>query len=284
MNPRITASMINTHYLWTSSESIWTSGGRRLSTPEEAATTPLISIIIATYNAITCIHDAISSILRQCNFNDYEIIVIDGASTDGTVEALKEYGDQIEYWISEKDSGIYDAWNKGLALARGRYIAFLGSDDTYEPNALSHYKDYIQQYPECEYISSRVQLHANGKNTRVIGKAWTWGAFCRYMNVAHGGSLHSAELYKRLGGYDTRYRIVGDYDLLLRAHRHLKAGFMNVVTVRMSLGGISNLQAGRAYKETRQAKITNNARSVAWANFDYVYAHAKLIIRKMLFK
>lgn len=284
MNARITSSMINTHYLWNASDAPCTSGGRRLSTPEEAATTPLISIIIATYNSISCIHEAINSILQQCNFDDYEIIVIDGASTDGTVEALKAYGDQLEYWISEKDKGIYDAWNKGLALTRGRYIAFLGSDDTYEPNALRHYADYIQQHPECEYISSQVQLHANGNNTRIIGKAWTWSAFRRYMNVAHGGSLHSADLYKRLGGYDTRYRIVGDYDLLLRAHRHLKAGFMNVVTVRMSLGGISNLQAGRAYKETREAKIANKARCEAWANFDYVYAHAKLIIKKLLRK
>lgn len=284
MNAKIKTAMINTHYLWNNPDAPHLTGGHRLSVPESNEKRPLISVIVATYNSIACIHEAINSILQQRNFDGYEVIVIDGASTDGTIEALKQYGDQIEYWISEKDKGIYDAWNKGLALARGRYIAFLGSDDTYEPDALKQYADYIQTHPECEYISSRVQLHSNGKNTRIIGKAWKWSAFRRFMNVAHGGSLHSAELYKRLGIYDDSYRIVGDYEFLLRANRHLKAGYLNVVTVRMSVGGISNLQVGRAYKETRQAKIANKARSVAGGNFDYIHAHAKLIIKKMLLK
>lgn len=284
MTARIENLMINKMYLWETINSPFVAGGRRLSAPEDAEEVPLISIIVATYNSNSCIHEAIKSILRQHDFDAYEVIVIDGGSTDGTIDALKQFGNKIDYWISEKDKGIYDAWNKGLALARGRYIAFLGSDDTYELDALRCYADYIQAYPDREYISSRVQLHSNGMNSRVIGKPWKWSAFRRFMNVAHGGSLHSADLYKRFGVYDSSYRIVGDYEFLLRANRHLKAGYFNAVTVRMSVGGISNLQVGLAYKETRRAKIDNMARSILWGNLDYIYAHFKLIVKKMLLK
>jgi glycosyltransferase involved in cell wall biosynthesis len=209
--------------------------------------------------------------------DEVEYVVIDGGSTDGTQDIIAEYAGHLAYWVSERDSGIYDAWNKGLARASGQYIGFVGADDVLLPDALGTYLNHIRQQPDMEYWSSKVAFgHMGG---RVIGQPWRWDRFRRYMTVAHVGSLHRRDLYDRFGTYDTSYGIVGDYELLLRVGASLRAGFVDQITVLMGDGGVSNKFALQALVETASAKTKTNATSPAAASFDYYLARFKLAAR-----
>lgn len=243
-------------------------------------TNPTISIVIACFNARDTLAAALDSLLAQ-SYLDVEIIVVDGASRDGTVELIQSYSDRISTWISEPDAGIYDAWNKGLRLAKGEWIGFLGADDVYLPNALTIYANYIAAHPELDYVSGRVELFDELGKTRVIGEPWQWARFRRFMCVAHVGSLHACNLFANYGQYDTAYRICGDYELLLRAGAGLRAGFVDTILARMKTGGISGTDR-RALDETLRAKVNTCAVSPLVASSDRLVAAAKWQLRKML--
>jgi glycosyltransferase involved in cell wall biosynthesis len=138
----------------------------------------LFSIVTVVFNGAATLQSAINSVAQQ-NCRDFEYIVLDGASTDGTVSILERNADRINHWASEPDAGIYDAWNKALRIARGEWIAFLGADDTYHPDALERYARAIERSPSAnlQYLSSRVELIKHGKRVRTIGSAWSWPAF-----------------------------------------------------------------------------------------------------------
>jgi glycosyltransferase involved in cell wall biosynthesis len=223
---------------------------------------------------------ALRSVLEQ-TYPNVELLVFDGGSCDGTVSILKRYNDQIDYWASEPDGGIYDAWNKAVKTAQGEWIAFLGSDDRYFPDALRSYVDYILETErDLDYVSSRnVLLYPDG-TTRRVGSAWNWATFRVRMNVAHVGSLHHRRLFERLGLYNTDYRIVGDYELLLRAGSALCAGFIDVTAAEMQVGGVCD--SVRALAEARRAKIITAGRSSAAATLEDVWARIKFVVRKQL--
>ncbi len=243
-------------------------------------TNPTISIVIACFNARATLAAALDSLLAQ-SYPNVEIIVVDGASHDGTVELIQSYSDRISTWISEPDTGIYDAWNKGVRLAKGEWIGFLGADDVYLPNALQIYADYIGAHPGLEFVSGHVELFNELGKTRVIGEPWHWARFRRFMCVAHVGSLHARNLFENHGHYDTAYRVCGDYELLLRAGAGLRAGFVNTIISRMKSGGVSGTNRC-ALDETRRAKVNTNAVTPLVAGWDSTVAAAKWQLRDML--
>ncbi|MET0497678.1 MAG: glycosyltransferase family 2 protein [Steroidobacteraceae bacterium] len=221
---------------------------------------PLISVITVVRNGASTIRNAIDSVAGQ-SFRDFEYLIVDGASTDGTVEILAECADRIDYWKSERDTGIYSAWNKALTLARGEWVAFLGADDAYYPDALEGYARKIASLSAAtHYISSRVELVKNGKVVRTIGSRWAWPAFSRFMTVAHVGSLHHRSLFEEYGQFDDKYRLCGDYEMLLRPKGALRAEFLDRVTARMALGGVSNANEGLALAEQERAKRDTGGR------------------------
>lgn len=245
-------------------------------------TQPKITIIVAVYKGIKTLQQCIDSIANQIYLNK-ELIIIDGGSDDGTKELLKKNKDNISYWISEPDSGIYDAWNKGLKQATGDWISFLGADDVFLPGALQAYADFILQHQDMhlDYVSSKVNLIGSGsKLIRTIGKPWGWPSFSRYMSVAHVGSMHNKMLYEKYGFYDTTYKICADYELLLRPRSKIKAGFINVPTVNMSIGGASDGAA--AFDETRRAKINSGGRSFVVCYLESKLGLLKYNLRKLL--
>lgn len=243
---------------------------------------PLITIITVTYNAQKDLEASIKSVIAQ-SYPNIQYLIIDGGSTDSTLEIIKKYEAHISTWISEKDNGIYDAWNKGLQLATGDWIAFLGADDVYLPNAVEQYVQKLQQvdYATLDIITSKVQLVDENKVPfRVIGSAWNWNDFKRYMCTAHVGSLHSKSFYQKYGTYNTNYKIVGDYEILLRPRDQLKAAFLDVITVEMTMGGISN-QNNAALVEAYQAKLENNSRSPLLARYDLMKANFIFFARNL---
>ncbi len=239
---------------------------------------PFFSIIIASYNSRSMLAQTLES-LRGQTFKNFEVIIIDGASKDGTFDLMAIFCDPMYRWLSEPDSGIYDAWNKGVQLARGSWIGFLGAGDFYLTNALQEYARLLNKYPELDYVSSRVELFDNRGYSRVIGKPWKWGVFKRYMCVAHVGSMHSSRIFKTYGGFDQNYRITGDYEFLLRSGAKLRADFLGLTLARMRAGGISSV-GNEPLTEALQAKIKSKAVNKYIAYWDFVCAVSKVQLRR----
>ena len=233
---------------------------------------PVVSVITAVYNRATLLPRCLASVAAQ-DYPRVDHIIVDGGSTDGTVDVIRAHERLLGPWVSAPDRGVFDAWNKGVALARGEWIAFLGADDQYRPDAIRRYVETAAGNPAAEYISSRVERVYPSGACRVVGDPWSWREFRRHMCVAHVGSFHRASLFRRVGSYDPAYRIVGDYELLLRAGEDLRAAFLNAVTARMDAGGQSDTTA--ALTETRRAKLQHRAKTPFAASVDHAIAFAK---------
>lgn len=245
---------------------------------DERPDAPLFSIIVATYNAAATLPAALDSVIDQ-DRADTELIVIDGASRDDTKEIIAARAGSIAFWCSEPDTGIYNAWNKGLRASRGRYIGFLGADDQLLPGSLAQYAALVAAHPHAEYLSARVRYGPGG---RIIGKRWDWRRFRRYMTVAHLCSMHRRSLFDRIGPYDESFRIVGDYELLLRAGPTLAAAFSPAITAEMGTEGISSGATGRVFAETARAKRMHSGLSPMTIRFDELTARAKHRVRRLL--
>lgn len=202
---------------------------------------PLISIIIATFNAHNTIRKCLDSLIIQKN--EYiELILIDGGSTDGTMDIVSEYNSHIDISISESDRGIYDAWNKGIINSNGNWIMFVGADDCLENGALLKYISYLKSHnTECiDYICARNKyLNKDGTVIKEFGVPWNWSQFRRTMKVAHVASLHSRSLFDEVGLYDLKFPICGDYELLLRKRSQLRCLYLDTCIARMATGGAS---------------------------------------------
>lgn len=244
---------------------------------------PLISIITVVYNGEQYLEETIQSVINQ-TYDNVEYIIIDGGSTDGTLDIIKKYEDKIDYWVSERDQGIYDAWNKSLQVVTGEWIMFLGADDFLKPNALEKYINLISELPaDVEFISAKLDLIDANKNViAIIGKPWKWKTFKRYMNVAHVGSLQHKNLFLKYGLFEPSFKIAGDYEFLLRAGKNLQAAYLDEVIAQMTNGGVSNQQVALAYQETKRAKMMQHARSPLFCNIDIVWAHIKSSIKSIL--
>ena len=241
---------------------------------------PLISIIIATYNVENDLQKCLNSIVLQIK-NIAEILVIDGGSTDNTVELIKSNKKNIAYWISEPDKGIYDAWNKGILHAKGGWIMFLGADDLLVENTLEIYREYLEKEnsnDNLEFISCKNQIvDSNNKPIRLKGGKFKWPLFLKKMTIAHPGALHSKILFEKYGNFNPDIKIVGDYEFLLRAGSTLNTHFINRVSVRMRNGGASDTTASLIEHYKVVTKIAHYSEIPAF--FNLMYSYAKFVIR-----
>jgi glycosyltransferase involved in cell wall biosynthesis len=229
-------------------------------------TKPYISIITSTFNCADSLESTIKSVIVHLS-QEIEYLIIDGGSTDGTVDIIKKYNDSVAYWISEKDEGIYDAWNKGLMKSRGQFVAFLGSGDSLCLNYSNLYLNKILINENIDFVSSKMIIR-DKKNT-IYGFPWEWGNFKFTMNVVHPGSIHNKKLYSRYGVYDNKYRIAGDYEFLLRIGDNLTTDFIDEQTVVFGLDGISSNNKLQLAREVRNAKIKNSVNSLILINIEY---------------
>ena len=173
---------------------------------------PLISIITVVFNNVSHIQKTLNSIYSQ-KYKNYEIIIIDGGSTDGTLEIIKKNKKKISKWVSEKDKGIYDAFNKGMQLAKGDYIGFVNSDDILLPNALKILKKYINLYPDVDFFFGAVKKHwgvLHGYRPWKI--KFSWGFYSSH-STGFFIKLNSA---KKVGNYNLKYKYSSDYDYFYR--------------------------------------------------------------------
>lgn len=220
-----------------------------------------ISIIIATYNAEKTINRCLNSIIQQ-KTEQIELIVVDGGSIDKTLDIIKENGKYIDRYISEKDHGVYDAWNKGIKLSSGKWIEFLGSDDILLPGAIEILLKASIEHRDVDIISGRAKLvDCKGNFIKVMGEPYDDKVFCRRMNISHGSTLHNTNLFTEIGLFDMNFKICGDYELLLR--KKLTSAFVNTFVIQMQTGGMSTtlkarIDAYRARKKTKSLPFIAN--------------------------
>lgn len=222
---------------------------------------PLISIITATYNAARFLPDTIRSIRAQ-GYANIEWIVIDGGSTDATVDMLKANDDLIDYWLSEPDRGIYNAWNKGLAQVKGEWICFLGADDYFwDARVLERLAVQLEKLPpDIRVAYGQIMIvNTEGASLYPLGEPWEKikGRFKQVMCIPHPGAMHRRSLFEQHGQFDESFHIAGDYELLLRELKIADAFFMpDIITVAMRQGGISSTPANSLLqlREVRRAQ------------------------------
>lgn len=247
---------------------------------------PFFTIITASFNSEKTIADTINSVVNQ-SFTDYEFLIIDGNSTDHTVAIIKSLAPKFEEknisfkYISEKDKGIYDAWNKGIKLSKGRWISFLGSDDEYLPDALALYFKHLQANLEANYISSEVELINNSKEVlNIIGKAFVWEEVVRDMKIAQVGSFHHKSLFEKVGLYNDDYKIVGDLEFFIRCKDFIKPAYFKEITAKMLNEGVSN-QIYKALKEALDVKLKYKSSPTFIAYFDFTIILLKCHYNKL---
>jgi len=180
--------------------------------------TPLVSIITPSYNQAPYLEETINSVLNQTNPH-IEYILIDGGSSDRSVELIKKYSKRISYWVSEKDRGQTDAINKGFALARGEILAWINSDDTLLPHAVEEAVQFLQDHPEIGLVYGDANFI--DENSRIIGQfpaAQTDLKRLRrgYVHIPQQASFFRKSLWDQVGPLDPDFFFAMDYDLWVR--------------------------------------------------------------------
>ena len=204
-----------------------------------------ISVITVVFNRRDTIEGTLRSVVSQ-TYGDVEHIVVDGGSSDGTMVVLNAYRDQIDVLLSEADRGIYDALNKGIALATGDVVGFLHADDVFaDEGVLARIARAFGDETVCAAYGDLVYVH-EGDMTRVI-RHWSAGNFSKSKLAwgwmpPHPTFYVRRSLYAQLGGFDLRYRIAADYDSMLRflGRGEVQSAYIPEVLVKMRLGGVSN--------------------------------------------
>ncbi len=226
---------------------------------------PKISIITVSYNSVRTIKRTIESVLSQ-TYPNKEHIVIDGGSKDGTVDLIRRYANQLSYWTSEPDRGVYDAMNKGIQRASGEWIHLLNSDDRYiGPTALSEAVPHLDE-TRTSYFSMILDHGADGDEYyRFPFKHWKLyvSAF-----LPHPAMIISRTQYKTVGVYSTDYRIASDHDLILRMVQKYIPKHTDIPLVRMCQTGVSARNLVESFREFREVTVRHGLpRPVAEAIF-----------------
>lgn len=219
-----------------------------------------ISIITICYNRASTIADCIESVLCQ-KYHNIEYIVIDGGSNDGTVEIIEKYRDKLATFISEPDSGMYHALNKGISLATGEIIGILHSDDLYYcPNTINKVMAVFNQ-TKADLVYANGQ-YVDKKDTNLVRRIYKGKPFNkRYLRFGwiplHTTIYVRRELFDKYGMYKTNYQIASDYGISLRwfMNDSIKKEFLNEWVVKMRLGGKSTTMSLQRQKSNEDLDI-----------------------------
>ena len=183
------------------------SSNGNLSVPDS----PRITVIVAAFNAAETIERCFVSVIEQ-DHPSVELLVVDGASTDGTVEVIERHRDEIAWWVSEPDAGVYDAWNKAVRHAQGDWICFLGSDDELARGDVMRRMAPSLANAEGRFrvVYGSIELaDHDGRITGTSGRPWSEAGprFPLEMSIPHPATFHHRSLFEEHGQFDESYRI-----------------------------------------------------------------------------
>ena len=240
-----------------------------------------ISIITPSYNQAEFIERTIKSVFCQ-NYPDLEYIVMDGGSTDGTIDILKKYSDRI-IWKSEKDTGQSDAINKGLKMATGDIVAYLNSDDTYEPGAFQKVAEFFQKNPDKKWVYGKCKII--DENDREIRRSITWYknfllkkySYAKLLSenyISQPATFWKREMLNEVGYFNVKEHFCMDYEYWLRIGQKYDAGVIDTYLANFRYhtssksGGVNKKQF---QDELRLAKAFNQKHplSIFFHTFNY---------------
>jgi glycosyltransferase involved in cell wall biosynthesis len=264
---------------------------------------PLISVITPCLNRVQFIHDAIESVLAQ-QYEPFEHIIMDGGSTDGTIELLASYPHL--HVVSEPDRGVYDSLNKGIAMARGEIIAQLNTDDVFEPGVIPAIAEQFRQYPDVDALSGGARVferHPDGNQTIAVydGISADELPYRATIGVAvFNGWFFRKNVFERIGAYSLDYPLIADRDFLIRCQIG-KIKVMPVHTVvyhylqhsgSMTINSQSNLQPPYLNEKLRLAEKYIHSKSsdpalkkycIEWHNLTAIELLITFVRQKQLF-
>ncbi len=218
-----------------------------------------VSIVTVVLNDEKNIKKTINSVLNQTYLN-IEYIVIDGGSTDGTLDVIEKYNDKINYWISEKDGGIYDAMNKGILQSSGDVIGIINSGDSYNLNTIQLVVDSYKTYGSDFFYFGNVNLINNNKKSKEVRSVNTNSFFFMRsgMSIPHPAVFVPSKVYKKCGLFSLNYSIVSDYDFLYRLTKvyNIKYIYLNKILANFTDGGISS-NVKKVVFESHYMRINN---------------------------
>ena len=208
---------------------------------------PLITVVTVVYNGEEFLEETIISVINQ-TYDNVEYIIIDGGSTDGTLDIIRKYEHVIDYWVSENDCGISDAFNKGVILAQGNGIAMLNADDYYANNdSIFNFAKEISLIDNENYFIYGNTLRLSQKKLSVKkDRRFSW---CLSVPFSHCSSIVSKRAYKQVGSYSIKYKIAMDIDLLFRVKEVSVGKSIDKVIAVQRDGGISDTLRLTGYKE-----------------------------------
>jgi glycosyltransferase involved in cell wall biosynthesis len=239
-----------------------------------------ISVVTATWNCVHTLPDCLGSLSSQ-TFISKQHIVVDGVSSDGTIEIIKHHSDKISIFKSEPDAGIYDALNKGILLASGNVVGFLHADDLYAtPDILFKVANAFEDPTVCAVYGDLEYVRQN--DISKVVRRWKSKPFTSRDLVfgwmpAHPTLFVRSEWYERIGGFDKSYRISADYLSILQLFSQpgFKSVYIPEVFVKMRLGGASNKSLKSLVRKTQEDwralrscgfSIAGAVRAIAWKN------------------
>lgn len=244
----------------------------------------MISIITATFNSAKTLKDTIQSVLSQTN-KDFEYLIIDGGSTDETIDIVKSYESEFSgrlKWVSEKDHGIYDAMNKGIKMASGDVVGILNSDDYFTSNDILQTVDNAFKSHEIDAIYGDIHFIRDGNpqkcvryySSRMFRPFWLRFGFM----PAHPSFYCKREIFDKAGLYSLDYKIGADYEMMVRLFkRHkIKSLYVNKDFVTMRTGGASNNNV--------RSRLTLIEEDVKACRVNGIYTNRFFIMLKFLYK
>ena len=247
---------------------------------------PLISIITISYNSGMFIEETINSVISQ-DYTNIEYILIDGGSTDGTVDIIRTYAEKDNRikWISEPDDGIADAFNKGLALEGGDIIGIINSDYMYCQGSLNAVADAYMANPECDVfhgdiikVQDNISLYRL-KPSNINAHIW------HEMPLNHPATFVTKNAYEKVGKFNAKLKIAMDYDMVLRLYKSdFNFHYIDKVLTKMRYGGASDEEVWRGRLEIFNVTLREGYpkhKAIFWFVYKLLMSYSKNLLRKM---
>jgi glycosyltransferase involved in cell wall biosynthesis len=241
---------------------------------------PLITVVTVVYNGAEYLEDTIKSVIDQ-TYDNVEYIIIDGASTDGTLDIIRKYEHAIDYWVSESDKGIYDAMNKGIDLAGGDWINFMNAGDYFfNSEVLSLVFTVSENYKDVAVIYGGHEVRYHNKKKAVkagrVESLWKGSQFC------HQSAFIRLKDHK-LRGYNLNIILASDYDYFSEKKRTDSSFYrLKIFVSSVSSGGVSDSDRSLVYREWRNSALKNNLNRKHILNLNYFFSLANYRVKRLV--
>lgn len=229
---------------------------------------PLVSIVTPSYNQGRFLGETIQSVLTQ-DYPNLEYIIIDGGSTDNSLDIIQKHADRLAWWVSERDQGHADALNKGFAHARGEILAWLNSDDTYQPGAIREAVDYLLDHPDISMVYSDANLIDEGGKfiARFPARQTDYARMLNgSVNIPQASTFFRANLWRQVGPLDLSLKYAFDYDLWVRLAKIAPIAYVSRVwaNFRLHEAGKTVYLDDRCYPDMLQVNRREGGRIISW--------------------